>query len=56
MSKVVRFHRHGGPEELRIEDLEVGAPGAGEVRIRVEAIGLNRSEAMYRSGGYPQVA
>jgi NADPH:quinone reductase-like Zn-dependent oxidoreductase len=54
MSKVVRFHQHGGPEQLRIEDMEVGEPGAGEVRIRVEAIGLNRSEAMFRSGFYPQ--
>jgi NADPH:quinone reductase-like Zn-dependent oxidoreductase len=52
MSRVVRFHQHGGPEQLRLEDLNVGAPGAGEVRIRVEAIGLNRSEAMYRAGGY----
>ena len=54
MSKVVRFHEHGGPEQLRLDDLEVGAPGAGEVGIRVEAIGLNRSEAMYRAGGYLQ--
>jgi NADPH:quinone reductase-like Zn-dependent oxidoreductase len=54
MSKVVRFHRHGGPEELRIEDIEVGDPAANEVRIRVEAIGLNRSETLYRSGGYQQ--
>jgi NADPH:quinone reductase len=52
MSKVVRFHEHGGPEQLRIEDLEVADPGAGEVRIRVEAIGLNRSEAMFRAGAY----
>jgi NADPH:quinone reductase-like Zn-dependent oxidoreductase len=52
MSKVVRFHEHGGPEQLRIEDLEIGDPGAGEVRIRVEAIGLNRSEAMFRAGAY----
>jgi NADPH:quinone reductase-like Zn-dependent oxidoreductase len=56
MSKVVRFHRHGGPEELRIEDIEVGEPASNEVRIRVEAIGLNRSEAVYRSGGYQQAA
>lgn len=56
MTKVVRFHRHGGPEELRIEDVQVGEPGASEVRIRVEAIGLNRSEAVYRAGGYPQKA
>jgi NADPH:quinone reductase-like Zn-dependent oxidoreductase len=52
MSKVVRFHAHGGPEQLRIEDLEVGEPGAAEVRIRVEAIGLNRAEAMFRAGAY----
>jgi NADPH:quinone reductase-like Zn-dependent oxidoreductase len=56
MSKVVRFHEHGGPEQLRIEELEVGAPGADEVRIRVEAIGLNRSEAMFRAGAYLQAA
>ena len=54
MSKVVRFHEHGGPEQLRIEDLEVGDPGAGEVRLRVEAIGLNRAEAMFRAGVYLQ--
>lgn len=52
MSKVVRFHEYGGPEKLRIEELDVGDPGAGEVRIRVEAIGLNRAEAMFRAGGY----
>ena len=54
MSKVVRIHGLGGPEVLRLEDLDVGAPGPGEVRLRVEAIGLNRSEAMFRSGRYPQ--
>jgi NADPH:quinone reductase-like Zn-dependent oxidoreductase len=56
MSKVVRFHECGGPEQLRIEEIDVGAPGPGEVRIRVEAIGLNRSEAMFRAGGYGQVS
>lgn len=54
MSKVVRVHQHGGPEVLQLEDLPVGEPGAGEVRLRVEAIGLNRSEAVFRAGGYPQ--
>ena len=52
MSRVVRVHQNGGPEQLRIEDLEVGAPGAGAVRLRMEAIGLNRSETMFRRGGY----
>jgi NADPH:quinone reductase-like Zn-dependent oxidoreductase len=53
MSKVVRVHPLGGPEELRIEDVDVGAPGPGEVRLKVEAIGLNRSEVAYRAGAYP---
>jgi NADPH:quinone reductase-like Zn-dependent oxidoreductase len=53
MAKVVRVHHQGEPEELRIEELEVRAPERGEVRLRVEAIGLNRSEAMFRRGAYP---
>ena len=53
MSKVVRIHRQGGPEELRYEDLDVGEPGPGEARLRIEAIGLNRSEAAFRAGQYP---
>lgn len=52
MSKVVRFHQHGGPEVLQLEELEIGEPGPGEVRLRVEAIGLNRSEAAFRAGAY----
>ena len=53
MTKVMRFHETGGPEKLVIEDLDIGEPGAGEVRIKVEAVGLNRAEAMYRAGHYP---
>ncbi|MEU7281151.1 zinc-dependent alcohol dehydrogenase family protein [Streptomyces sp. NPDC045431] len=52
MARTVRFHELGGPEVLRIEDLETGEPGPGEVRIRVEAIGLNRAEGLFRSGRY----
>ena len=52
MSKVVRVHQLGGPEQLKIEELEVGEPGPGEARVRIEAIGLNRAEAMFRLGGY----
>jgi NADPH:quinone reductase-like Zn-dependent oxidoreductase len=52
MAKTVRFHELGGPEVLRIDDLEVGEPGAGEVRIRVDAIGLNRAEALFRRDQY----
>lgn len=53
MAKVVRVHELGGPDVLRFEEMAVGAPGAGDVRIRVEAVGLNRSEAMFRAGHYP---
>ena len=53
MSKVVRIYQHGGPEELRFEELDVGEPGPGEVRVKIEAIGLNRSEAAFRAGEYP---
>jgi NADPH:quinone reductase-like Zn-dependent oxidoreductase len=53
MATVVRVHEQGGPEVLRFEEMEVGAPGPGEVRIKVEAVGLNRSEAMFRAGRYP---
>lgn len=52
MTRVVRFHEIGGPEVLRIEEVEVGSPGPGEVRLRVHALGLNRAEAMFRSGTY----
>ncbi|MFI7705940.1 zinc-dependent alcohol dehydrogenase family protein [Nonomuraea sp. NPDC049480] len=52
MTKTVRFHEFGGPEVLRLEDLEPGEPGPGEVRIRVDAIGLNRAEALFRRDQY----
>jgi NADPH:quinone reductase-like Zn-dependent oxidoreductase len=56
MARVVRFHQIGGPEVLSIEEVEVPAPGPGEVRIRVRALGLNRAEAMMRSGKYLETA
>ncbi len=56
MSKVVRLHRLGGPETLQVDDVELGAPKPGEVRIKVAAIGLNRVEAMFRSGEFGQPA
>lgn len=55
MAKVVRFHEFGGPEVLRIDDVDVPEPGPGEVRIRVGAFGLNRVEAIYRSGSFAPV-
>jgi NADPH:quinone reductase-like Zn-dependent oxidoreductase len=52
MTRTVLFHELGGPEVMRLEDVQVGEPGPGEVRIRVDAIGLNRAEALFRSGHY----
>ncbi|QJY50112.1 zinc-dependent alcohol dehydrogenase family protein [Pseudonocardia broussonetiae] len=52
MARTIRFHETGGPEVLRIEDLPVRAPGPGEVRIRVDAVGLNRAEVNFRRGTY----
>lgn len=54
MPRSVRFHEVGGPEVLKIESVATPVPGSGQVRIRVKAIGLNRAEAMYRSGAYVQ--
>ncbi|WP_329176592.1 zinc-dependent alcohol dehydrogenase family protein [Streptomyces sp. NBC_01477] len=52
MARTVLFRELGGPEVLRVEDVATGEPGPGEVRIRVEAIGVNRAEALFRSGHY----
>ncbi|MEP7453691.1 zinc-dependent alcohol dehydrogenase family protein [Phyllobacterium sp. SB3] len=52
MVRVVRFHEFGGPDVLRIENVDFPAPGEGEVRIRVKALGLNRAEALLRTGKY----
>ena len=41
LSKAVRIDRHGGPEELKVVEVEVGEPGPGEIRIRHKAVGLN---------------
>jgi NADPH:quinone reductase-like Zn-dependent oxidoreductase len=53
MAKVVMVHQLGGPGVLQIEEMDVSTPGEGEVRIRVQTIGLNRAEAMFRAGKYP---
>jgi len=53
MARIVRYHQTGGPEVLRIEEVAPSPPGKGEVRIAVKAIGLNRSESMYRQGLHP---
>jgi hypothetical protein len=53
MTRSVRIHEFGDAEVLRIEDAVTGEPAAGEIRLRVHAIGLNRTEVTLRSGRSP---
>ncbi|MBF9152298.1 quinone oxidoreductase family protein [Novosphingobium jiangmenense] len=53
MAKAVRFYETGGPEVLKLEDVHVGEPGPGEVRIRHAAVGCNFADTYFRSGYYP---
>ena len=53
MEKAIRFYEAGSPDVLRYEDTSVGQPGAGEVRLRHAAVGLNFADTYFRSGIYP---
>ena len=53
MPKAIRYHKQGGPEVLQYEDVAVGEPGPGQVRIRHTAIGVNFVDTYQRSGLYP---
>jgi len=53
MAKAVRFYEAGGPDVLRVEDVKVGEPARGEVRIRHAAVGLNFADTYFRQGYYP---
>lgn len=53
MAKAVRFHKQGGPEVMQYDEVQVGDPGAGQVRIRHTAIGVNFVDIYQRSGLYP---
>jgi NADPH2:quinone reductase len=52
LAQAIVVRSHGGPEVLRMEDVDVGEPAAGQVRIRHEAIGLNFLDVYYRTGLY----
>jgi NADPH:quinone reductase len=52
MSQLIRIHEVGGPDVLRVEEADLPAPGAGEARVRHEAIGLNFIDTYHRSGLY----
>ncbi len=53
MVAAVRVHKHGGPEVLTYEDIEVPPPGPGQVRVRQHAAGINYIDTYFRSGAYP---
>jgi NADPH:quinone reductase-like Zn-dependent oxidoreductase len=53
MAKAVRFNTTGGPEVLYLEDVEVGEPGPGQVRVRHVAVGINYADTYFRNGTYP---
>lgn len=52
MSRAVRIDQHGGPEQLKIVDVQVGEPGPGQIRIRHKAVGLNFIDVYHRTGLY----
>ncbi|MBU1001502.1 MAG: quinone oxidoreductase [Proteobacteria bacterium] len=53
MTKAFVIHEYGGPEVLKWQDVEVGDPGPGEVRLRHKAVGLNFIDVYHRTGLYP---
>lgn len=53
MAQAIRMHKIGGPEVLRLEDIDVGDPGPGQVRLRHVAVGLNYADTYFRNGTYP---
>ncbi|PPD29670.1 MAG: quinone oxidoreductase [Hyphomicrobium sp.] len=52
MVRAIRIHAYGGPEAMTWEDVDVGAPGAGEARVRNRAVGLNYIDTYHRTGYY----
>ncbi|RYG94358.1 MAG: NADPH:quinone reductase [Alphaproteobacteria bacterium] len=56
MTRVVRIHEYGDASVLRFDDVDVPAPAADEVQIKVKAIGINRAEVMFRNHAYLQDA
>lgn len=53
MPRAIRIHQYGGPEVLRWEEVEVGDPGPGQLRVRHAAVGLNYIDVYHRTGLYP---
>lgn len=54
MAHAIRVHKYGGPEVLQWDEIEVGAPGQGQVKLKHHAIGVNFIDVYLRTGLYPQ--
>ncbi|RUQ37351.1 MAG: quinone oxidoreductase [Candidatus Competibacteraceae bacterium] len=52
MAKAIRIHEYGGPEVMRWEEVEIGEPGPGQLRVRHGAVGLNYIDIYHRTGLY----
>ena len=53
-ARVIRIEQTGGPEVMKLIEVDLGAPGPGEVQVRQHAVGLNFIDVYFRSGLYPQ--
>src|ERR1700682_6475202 len=53
MVAAVRVHKHGGPEALTYEEIDIAAPGQGQVRLKQHAAGVNFIDTYFRIGMYP---
>jgi NADPH2:quinone reductase len=56
MVAAVRVHKHGGPEVLTYEQIEIGAPGPGQIKLKQHAAGVNYIDTYFRMGMYPAPA
>ncbi|RZU02432.1 quinone oxidoreductase family protein [Rivibacter subsaxonicus] len=53
MAQVIRVHEIGGPEVMRLEQVEVGDPGPGQARVRHSFVAVNFIDIYFRTGRYP---
>lgn len=56
MANAIRVHQYGGPEAMKYESVDVGAPGSGQVKLKQHAIGVNFIDVYQRTGLYPQAS
>lgn len=54
MAQAIRIHEYGGPEAMKFEEVDVGAPGQGQIKVKNHAIGVNYIDTYHRTGLYKQ--